>query len=193
MQALCVLGLQGVQRSTILPSFHVNFNNSVNFYILVAVIAWLLTLFMWRIVHSPFGAVLHAIRENRQRAEFLGYDVTRYKINAFVLSAVLPAVAGVLLAYYNGAVNPGDLRWTESGDIVMMTLLGGAQTFWGPIIGAALFKFLQQYLSFLHFADLDKYYEGVIGFVFICFILFGPQGIWGLAQSAWRNMRAART
>ncbi|HXM18045.1 MAG TPA: branched-chain amino acid ABC transporter permease [Candidatus Tumulicola sp.] len=183
-------GLQGVSRLTILPSIHRDFNNSVNFYILSAVIVWVLCLFMWRVVHSPFGAVCHAIRENRQRAEFLGYNVVRYKINAFVISALLPAFGGVLLAYYNGAVNPGDLRWTQSGDIVMMTLLGGAPTFWGPILGGALFKFLEQYLSVQQWmASYAQYWEGYIGIVFVTFVLLAPQGIWGLAESGWRAWR----
>ena len=189
-------GLQGVSRFTILPFLHVNFNNSVNFYILAAIIVWLLTLFMWRVVNSPFGAVCHAIRENRQRAQFLGYDVIRYKINAFVISAILPAVAGVLLAYYNGAVNPGDLRWTQSGDIVMMTLLGGAPTFWGPLLGAALFKFMEQYISSItvlwghDVSGWTQYWEGYIGIVFVTFVLLAPQGIWGLVERGWKNLRS---
>lgn len=178
-------GLQGVSRFTILPFLHVNFNNSFNFYVLVAIVAWLLTLFMWRVVHSPFGAVCHAIRENRQRAAFLGYNVNRYKINAFVVSASLPAVAGVLLAYYNGAVNPGDLNWTQSGDIVMMTLLGGAPTFWGPLLGAGIFKFMEQYVS-----SFTQFWEGYIGIVFVAFVLLAPQGIWGLLERGWKNMRS---
>jgi ABC-type branched-subunit amino acid transport system permease subunit len=181
-------GLQGIIRPTyILPGSHLNMNNELHFYVLCALIAWLLTLFMWRVIHSPFGAVCHAIRENRQRAEFLGYDVTRYKINSFVLSAILPAVAGVLLGYYNGAVNPGEMNWTESGNIVMMTLLGGAPTFWGPLLGAGLFKFMQQYVS-----SYTQFWEGYIGIVFVGFVLFAPQGIWGLAESAWKRLRAKR-
>ncbi|MBV8282228.1 MAG: branched-chain amino acid ABC transporter permease [Candidatus Eremiobacteraeota bacterium] len=181
-------GLQGIPRpSYILPHSPLNMNNEFHFYVLVALVAWLMTLLMWRIVHSPFGAVLHAIRENRQRAEFLGYDVMRYKINAFVLSAILPAMAGVLLAYYDGAVNPGELNWTESGDLVMMTLLGGAPTFWGPILGAGLFKFMQQYVS-----NFTQFWEGYIGIVFVGFVLFAPQGIWGLIEAGWRRVRARR-
>ncbi|MBV8081668.1 MAG: branched-chain amino acid ABC transporter permease [Candidatus Eremiobacteraeota bacterium] len=181
-------GLQGIPRpSYILPHSPLNMNNEFHFYVLVAVVAWLMTLLMWRIVYSPFGSVLHAIRENRQRAEFLGYDVMRYKINAFVLSAILPAMAGVLLAYYDGAVNPGELNWTESGDLVMMTLLGGAPTFWGPILGAGLFKFMQQYVS-----NFTQFWEGYIGIVFVGFVLFAPQGIWGLVEAGWRRVRARR-
>ncbi|HME81472.1 MAG TPA: branched-chain amino acid ABC transporter permease [Candidatus Eremiobacteraceae bacterium] len=181
-------GLQGIPRPQhVLGHAHLDMNNELHFYVFCAIVAWLLTLFMWRIIHSPFGAVLHAIRENRQRAEFLGFDVTRYKINSFVLSALLPAVGGVLLGYYNGAVNPGELNWTESGDIVMMTLLGGAPTFWGPILGAGLFKFMQQYIS-----TYTQFWEGYIGIVFVGFVLFAPQGIWGLAETAWRSLRARR-
>jgi ABC-type branched-subunit amino acid transport system permease subunit len=181
-------GLQGIPRPHyIVPGNPLNMNNEMHFYVFCAIIAWLLTLLMWRIIYSPFGAVLHAIRENRQRAQFLGFDVTRYKINAFVLSALLPAVGGVLLGYYDGAVNPGELNWTESGDIVMMTLLGGAPTFWGPILGAGLFKFMQQYIS-----TYTQFWEGYIGIVFVGFVLFAPQGIWGLAEAAWRNLLARR-
>jgi branched-chain amino acid transport system permease protein len=187
-------GLQGVPRMSHLLWLNVDLRDSVHFYIFCAIIAWLLTLFMWRVVNSPFGAVCHAIRENRQRAEFLGYNVTRYKVNAFVVSAILPAVAGVLLAYYNGAVNPGDLLWTQSGDIVMMTLLGGAPTFWGPLLGAAIFKFMEQYISsitqlFGHdVSGWTQYWEGYIGIVFIAFVLLAPQGIWGLLERGWKRL-----
>lgn len=178
-------GLQGVVRPQNALPFAFDLHNSMNFYIFSAVFVWVLTLFAWRVIHSPFGAVCHAIRENRQRAEFLGYDVLRYKMWSFVISAVLPAVGGVLLAYYNGAINPGELRWVQSGDIVMMTLLGGAPTFWGPLLGAGLFKFMEQYV-----ATFTQFWEGYIGVVFIGFVMFAPQGIWGLAERGWRALRS---
>jgi branched-chain amino acid transport system permease protein len=178
-------GMQGVTRPPYILPWHTDMNNSVQFYAVVAVFVWLLTVLMWRIVYSPFGAVCHAIRENRQRAEFLGYDVIKYKINAFVLSAVLPAFGGVLYAYYNQSVNPDTLRWTQSGDIVMMTILGGAPTFWGPVLGAGVFKFMQQYVS-----SYTQFWEGYIGIVFVGFVLFAPQGIWGLLESGWKRLRS---
>lgn len=180
-------GVQGVNRPSHALPWPVDMKDSVHFYFFVATFVWLLTFFMWRVVHSPFGAVCHAIRENRQRAEFLGYNVVRYKINAFVISAVLPAFGGVLYAYYNQSVNPDAMKWTQSGDIVMMTLLGGAPTFWGPLLGAALFKFMQQYVS-----TYTIYWEGYIGLVFVGFVLFAPQGIWGLAETGWKYLRQRR-
>ncbi len=104
-------------------------------------------LFIRRIVHSPFGQVLKAIRENEPRAISLGYEVDRYKLLAFVLSATLAGLAGSLKALVLGFATLSDVQQATSGEVILMTLLGGTGTFFGPVVGAAVVATLQQYLS----------------------------------------------
>ena len=106
-----------------------------------------LALLYWLIV-SPFGTVLHAIRENKNRARFLGYDVNKFRVNAFVLSALFPAIAGWLWTFYQQSINPDASSVEYSGNVVMMSLLGGIQTFFGPILGAiGLLRTAEQHLA----------------------------------------------
>ena len=104
-------------------------------------------LFIRRIVHSPFGQVLKAIRENEPRAISLGYEVDRYKLAAFVLSASIAGLAGSLKALVLGFVTLSDVSQGTSGDVILMTLLGGSGTFLGPVVGAGIVVTLQEYLS----------------------------------------------
>jgi branched-chain amino acid transport system permease protein len=129
------------------------------------------------VLASPFGSVLHAIRENKQRARFLGYDVDKYRVNAFVLSAVFPAIAGWLWTYFQQSINPDAGSVEYSGNVVMMSLLGGMQSFLGPILGASVYYELQNNVS-----QLTKYWEAWIGVVFVVFVLVGPRGIMGVAD-----------
>jgi branched-chain amino acid transport system permease protein len=143
---------------------------------------------LYGILQSPFGSVLHAIRENKQRARFLGYDVDKYRVNAFVLSAAFPAIAGWLWTYFQQAINPDAGSVETSGQVVMMSLLGGMQTFLGPIVGASLYHELRNNISqlpdWLFF--LGKYWEASIGLVFVIFVLLGPRGIMGVADDIRR-------
>jgi urea ABC transporter permease protein UrtC len=177
-------GLQAVDRPT-LPVLGAYLQNDSNhMFVFTAVVAFVMVVLMWWILHSPFGSVLHAIRENRQRARFLGYDVDKYRVNAFVLSALFPAVAGWLWTYYQQSINPDAGSVNYSGNVVMMSLLGGAQSFAGPMLGAFVYWQLQNDVS-----SLTKYWPAWIGGVFVVFVLVAPRGIWGAVADLRRRVR----
>ena len=127
-----------------------------------------------RVLDSPFGAVLQAIRENGDRAVACGYDINRVRLLSFVFSAALAGLAGALEALRLTVIPIESLYWTTSGQVVMMTLLGGAGTFFGPFVGAATYLVLEDRLSVL-----TESWPLVIGTIFMAFVLFLPKGIWG--------------
>ena len=132
---------------------------------------------LWRVVHSPFGRVLEAIRENEPRASFVGYDVKRYKLTAFVVSCAFSGLAGVLYTFLLNFAYPESLHVTMAGEIVAMTLVGGMRSFVGPAVGAAVFVFMRDTLS--SWTENWLVYFGVI---FIAFVMFSPNGIVGVFQ-----------
>jgi ABC-type branched-subunit amino acid transport system permease subunit len=168
-------GLQGISRPTLGPLGADWLRDSHHFYTFTACAVFLTLCLLYWIIRSPFGSVLHAIRENKQRARFLGYDVDKYRINAFVLSAIFPAVAGWLWTFYQQAINPDAGSVIYSGNVVMMSMLGGIQTFMGPIVGAIIYWELQNNVS-----QATKFWPAWIGGVFVLFVLLGPRGIMGL-------------
>jgi len=180
-------GLQAVARPALagLPSTWLN--DSLHFYIFTAVVAFVaVALNLW-IVRSNFGSVLHAIRENKRRARFLGYDVDKYRVNAFVLSALFPALGGWLWTYLQQAINPDAGSVDYSGRVVMMSLLGGIHTFAGPLLGAFIYWDLQN-----RFAQIDTYWPEVIGAVFVFFVIVAPDGIVGALTTLRRRFRFSR-
>jgi ABC-type branched-subunit amino acid transport system permease subunit len=171
-------GIQGIGRPTLFATRFLS--DSLHLYWFCAIVAFVALAILYWIIQSPFGSVLHAIRENKQRARFLGYDVDKYRVNAFVLSAVFPAIAGWLWTYYQQAMNPDAGSVDYSGQVVMMSLLGGMQTFLGPTIGATIYYEIQNNVS-----QVTKYWPAWIGVVFVVFVLVGPRGILGL----WDDLR----
>jgi branched-chain amino acid transport system permease protein len=133
--------------------------------------------YLWchRIISSPFGKVLVAIRENEERVSFLGFNVRMVKIKAFMISAFLGVTAGVLFATYQDFVSPGMLHWTLSGDFILMSVLGGMGTLLGPVLGGAIILYVGDLLS-----SLTENWMIFIGSFFVLTILFAPQGILGL-------------
>jgi branched-chain amino acid transport system permease protein len=138
----------------------------VIFAISVGIMAWIL--------HSPFGRTLIAIRENERRARFLGIPVDRHIWMSWVISCCFVSVAGALYALLNNFVDPRALYWTQSGDFVIMAVLGGMRSFWGPLIGAAIFVLLQDYLS-----SQTQNWMSFVGLFFVLVVLFFPRGILG--------------
>jgi len=130
---------------------------------------------MWRIVHSPFGLCLRAIRDNPLKAETLGVSVIRYRWWAFVISAVYAAVGGALLGPPTGNVDPTLAYWTQSGNIVFMTLLGGFAHFFGPVLGALVFIYLQDAVM-----SVVPYWRLVFGAILALVVIFAPAGLMGL-------------
>ena len=148
-------------------------------------------------VHSPFGHVLVAVRDNEARAQALGYPTRRYKLIAFVISAGLAGLAGSLFALGHGFAALELVHWTTSGIVVMMVILGGVGTLWGSVVGAAVVLFLRDWLSTstLEIAGINlKDAWGVVtGVIFMVIVLSFRSGIWGtLVRLNPRLARAAR-
>jgi branched-chain amino acid transport system permease protein len=139
------------------------------FAVSAGVMAWLL--------RSPFGRTLVAIRENERRARFLGIPVDRHIWMSWVISCFFVSLAGALYALLNDFVDPRALRWDQSGTFVIMAVLGGMRSFWGPLIGAAIFIVLQDYLS-----SHTENWMSFVGLFFVIVVLFFPRGVLGLIK-----------
>ena len=166
-------GLQGVPRGSLLGLLPLG-SDIVMYYFVLAVFVAVLLLIR-RIVHSPFGQVLKAIRDNEPRAVSLGYEISRHKLVAFILSAALSGLAGSLKALVMGFVTLSDVDQSASGMVVLMTLIGGMGTFSGPIAGAAIIVTLQQYLSDI----AGGWVTVIIGGVFVACVLAFRRGVIG--------------
>lgn len=127
-----------------------------------------------RILESPFGSVIEAVRENETRARACGYNVERTKLLSFVLSAAFCGLAGALDAIHLSSVPIETLDYTTSGLVVMLCLLGGMGTYFGPFVGAALFLLIQDVLS-----SRTEHWQLFVGIIFVVFVLFFPKGVWG--------------
>jgi branched-chain amino acid transport system permease protein len=138
--------------------------------VFVAAALW----FVSRVLNSPFGAVIEAVRENEKRTAACGFDVARTRLLVFVLSAAICGLAGTLRALHLSIVPIDSLHYLQSGQGVMMCLLGGMGTFFGPFVGAALFLYLEDVVT-----TLTKHWMAVVGVIFIVFVLFFPRGVWG--------------
>ncbi|MEO6022989.1 MAG: branched-chain amino acid ABC transporter ATP-binding protein/permease [Burkholderiales bacterium] len=174
-------GLRGVKR---VPLLGVNLDDAALYYgfvtIVVLVVAWLL----WRLTRSPFGSVLVAIRENEQRATFVGYPVRRYKLIAFVISATVMGLSGSLYALLKLFVSADLVHVNFSGEIVAMTIIGGARNFLGPVVGAAFYILFREFLS-----SYTAAWQFWFGLLFMAFILFSPMGLVGLGARLWAPFR----
>ena len=155
------------------------------YYYCVAVLV-LATACIWRIVHSPFGLCLRAIRDNPLKAEALGISVPRYRWYAFVISAVYAAVGGALLGPPTGNVDPTLAYWTHSGNLVFMTLLGGFTHFFGPLLGAFVFIYLQDLVM-----SVVPYWRLIFGALLALIVIFAPGGLMGLFTRSGRLERVA--
>lgn len=168
-------GLRGVNLSVInLFGFELDFLNPiVRYYVIAAFVLatlWILS----RILQSPFGAVLEGQRENEQRARACGYDVTRVRLIAFTLSGAVCGLAGALYALHLSVVPIETLHITMSGLAVMMSILGGMGTFFGPFVGATAILLIEDLVSLW-----TMHWQLFVGAIFIVFVLFFPKGIWG--------------
>jgi branched-chain amino acid transport system permease protein len=173
-------GLQGIPRGRALGLVPLDQPYTAYYFVFVAFLAgfWLLH----RTIHSPFGHVLRAIRENEPRALSLGYDVARYKLLAFVLSAALSGLAGSLKAFVLQFASLSDVHWHRSGEVVLMTLLGGMGTVLGPSVGALVVLTLENQL-----ADLGSWVTVITGAVFVASVLSFRRGIVGEVRAVVRR------
>lgn len=149
--------------------------NDRAFYYFVLVFFAVAVAIMAALLRSPFGRTLLAIRENERRARFLGIPVDRHIWLSWVISCLFVSLAGTLYALLNNFADPHDLRWDQSGDFVIMAVLGGMRAFWGPLIGAAIFVVLQDYVS-----SQTSNWMSFIGLFFVLVVLFFPRGVLGI-------------
>src|SRR5208282_4610955 len=172
-------GLSGWQRAPIDLGFITVdiLGNDKAFYYLVLVSFAVAVAIMAALLRSPFGRTLLAIRENERRARFLGIPVDRHIWLSWVISCLFVSLAGTLYALLNNFADPHDLRWDQSGDFVIMAVLGGMRAFWGPLIGAAIYVVLQDYLS-----SETANWMSFIGLFFVLVVLFFPRGVLGIIQ-----------
>ena len=155
------------------------------YYYCLALLA-LLGFAMWRIVRSPFGLSLMAIRENARKAEYLGVRVRLFRLLAFLISAFYCAVGGVILAINTGQADPELAYWTHSGELVFMTVLGGFASFLGPIVGAFAFIFLKSELM-----GVTQYWRFWLGAILVLIVVLFPKGLVGVGQTLWSKVRRA--
>lgn len=179
-------GIQSVPRGRLLG--FIDLSNQVNMYFFVAVVFVLGLLAIWRIVNSPFGMILKSIRENESRAISLGYSVAQYKLAAFVMSAALTGLAGGLKALVMQFATLTDVGWQMSGEVILMTLIGGIGTMLGPVVGAGIVIALQNRL-----ATSDFPVTIITGLVFMACVMLFRRGLVGeLANSRLGRMLGLR-
>ena len=178
-------GMQGVPRGSLFGVLPLQ-SDLVLYYVVLAIFVAVF-LAIIRIVHSPYGQVLKAIRENEPRAISLGYDVDRYKLLAFVLSTAIAGLAGSLKTLVLGFATLSDVHWSLSGEVVLMTLLGGMGTFAGPVVGAVTIIGLQNFLA----DRVGSWVTVIIGVIFVVCVLAFRKGIVG-ELLAWQQRRKAR-
>jgi branched-chain amino acid transport system permease protein len=178
-------GLQGVPRGRLFGLLPLG--NDIAMYFVVLAVFVAVFLFIIRVVHSPYGQVLKAIRENEARAISLGYDVDRYKLLAFVLSTTLAGLAGSLKTLVLGFATLSDAHWSLSGEVVLMTLLGGMGTFAGPVLGAFTIIGLQDFLA----DRVGSWVTVIIGVIFVVCVVGFRRGFVGEIL-AWQLRRRAK-
>ena len=176
-------GIQSVPRGRLFGFLDLSQPMIMYYTVLVIFLAGFLLIY--RVIHSPFGQVLKAIRENEARAISLGYDADRYKLLAFVLSATLSGLAGATKAIVFQLASLTDVHWTMSGEVVLMTLLGGMGTIFGPVVGAFIIIALENYL-----APFGQWVTIVTGLIFVICVLAFRRGIVGELAALMERRRS---
>jgi branched-chain amino acid transport system permease protein len=156
--------------------------DAVVFYYLVLVLLLAFHYVVWRLVHSRFGMVIRGCRSNERRMRAIGFPTFRYKLVAFVIAGTMCGVAGVLLANFTKYASPAFMHWTRSGEIMVMVILGGMGTVFGPTLGAFAFLLLEEWLS-----AFTEYWPVVMGPILVFIVLFARRGLFGLLFPAVRR------
>ena len=172
-------GLTGWSRVPInlgVTTLDIQHNPTLFYYVVLAVFAIAVGIMAF-LLRSPFGRTLLAIRENERRARFLGIPVEQHIWLSFLISGLFVSLAGGLYALLNNFVDPRALRWDMSGNFVIIAVLGGMRSFWGPLIGAAIFVVLQDYVS-----SMTENWMSFLGLFFVLIVLFFPRGVLGIIR-----------
>jgi branched-chain amino acid transport system permease protein len=164
-------GIQGIR----VPNLISTLDTYVNYYFFALAVTLPCIYALWRITKSPFGLMLRTIREDAERSSFIGVNVNRYKLTAFVVSAFFSGIAGALFTLLETSLSPDVLFWTASGEVILMGLLGGMQLFLGPALGASIIIFLNSFLG-----SYTQYWGMFLGVTLVVIVLFFPQGVGGL-------------
>jgi branched-chain amino acid transport system permease protein len=164
-------GIQGIP----VPALISTDETYINYYFFALIIVAISVYLLWKIVKSPFGLMLRSLRENPERATFIGMKVQNYRLIAFVISAFFSGIAGVLYAFLETAISPDILFWSMSGEVILMGLLGGMHIFLGPALGAAIMVLLNSFIT-----SYTEYWGMVLGIILILIVLFFPKGIGGV-------------
>lgn len=159
----------------------------VGFYLFALSVVVVSYIAMGMMLGSPFGLALRSIRENAQRTDFVGINVNRYRLIAFVISAFFGGAAGALFAMFQRSAFPSYAYWITSGNAVIMTLLGGLHTFLGPTVGAALLLFLETIIN-----SFTEFWPIVLGTILVLLVTFLPDGFLGFAVNRWRALAVRR-
>ncbi|MDH5561025.1 MAG: branched-chain amino acid ABC transporter permease [Deltaproteobacteria bacterium] len=155
----------------------IDLSRSENIYIFVLTCLVLLLIFMNKLIASPFGKVLYGIKHNETRMRSLGYPVYRFKLISFIIAGTLGGLSGFLEASHSGYINPSFFYWHESGLVLVMVVLGGMGTFYGPVLGASLVILLENFLP-----DLFESSQLALGTIIVLIVLFMPRGLFGILQ-----------
>lgn len=164
-----------IRRANVLPG--VNMRDKITVYYVILVVAVLYFAWLWRVVNSSFGAILKGIRQNERRMEAMGIATYRYKLYAFVLAGMGAGLAGALMANFLRFTSPDMMHWSKSGELMIMVILGGVGTFFGPILGAAGFLVLESFL-----AEWSEHWPLALGLILLIVVLGTKGGIWGLIE-----------
>ncbi|UPT97125.1 branched-chain amino acid ABC transporter permease [Bradyrhizobium barranii subsp. apii] len=153
----------------------INLSNRTQFYYLCLACLFAVIVLIWRITNSRFGLVLQGLRSNEQRMQAIGFPAKRYQLVCFVISGMMCGLAGALLANNTDFISPAVMYWTRSGDLMVMVILGGMGTLFGPVMGAVVFLLLEEFLS-----QITEYWALIMGPLLLLIVLFGRGGIMGL-------------
>ena len=169
-------GFPGIIRPS-LDIIHWNLSSAISYYYFVLIVFAGAVILLYLIVHSPFGHILQGIRENELRMSALGYNVWAYKYFAFVIAGFVAGLAGILHTYYNGFVSPQEMGVLMSTEVLLMVIIGGAGTLFGPVLGAALITLLRNLMSVY-----TEHWLLVLGISYVIAVICTPQGLYRLTK-----------
>jgi branched-chain amino acid transport system permease protein len=167
--------------------FPQHLNSKIRFYYFTLVVVVLSLFVLRKMVHSPFGRILTTIRENPERTEFIGINVNLFQLVAFMISGFFSAISGALFGIFNHSIFPDLLFWPASAEVLIMTILGGIYSFFGPVVGAAVLLYLR-----MQVASYTEYWPLILGTILAVLLFFFPGGIVGSLQSLFARLRGNR-
>jgi branched-chain amino acid transport system permease protein len=174
--------LTGGDNGLIGVAFPEGIDSGPRFYYFTLIVVVCSSFILFKVVHSPFGRILTTIRENPERTQFIGIDVRRFQLIAFVIAGFFSGIAGALFGVFNHSIFPDFIYWTRSSEVLIMTILGGIYSFWGPMAGAATLLYLRMLAS-----SYTQYWPLILGIILAVLLFFFPEGIAGFFKRRTRT------